>query len=369
LCDLEVLYAHRQSSEGQARAGYGVKFDWNVDISSGYASTFLRNVAKDPGVHHFAGCDTPELTRLVRDKRYDALIATGWYLKAYWQGVVACKLARVPILVRGDSQLDTARSPLVRAGKELLYPALLRAFDGYLSVGARNRAYLEHYRVPPSRIFSVPHSVDTERFRSAHALSAEERARRRRELGAHDDTVRIVLHVGRLVESKRSVDLIEAMDALVRRSPGRWVVACAGAGPLEAEIKARAAARSVPLTMLGFVNQSELPGLYGAADVLALTSNAAETWGLVVNEAMAAGLPAVVSQAAGCAADMIEPGLTGFSYPCGDMAALGLALERARDLRALPEAQAALARKTMLHSPKAAAEATLAAARALSMPR
>jgi glycosyltransferase involved in cell wall biosynthesis len=369
LCDLEVLYAHRQSSAGQARAGYGVAFDWDVDISSGYAGRFLTNVAKDPGVHHFAGCDTPELMQLVRAKRYDALIATGWYLKSYWQGVAACKLSRVPVLVRGDSQLATQRSGVKRAAKELIYPALLRAFDGYLSVGARNRAYLEHYRVPGARIFGVPHSVDTARFRGGHRLENEARATLRLELGAAGEEMRLALHVGRLVESKRSLDLIEAIGQMPARARARWVVACAGAGPLEGALKDRARALSVPLTMLGFVNQSELPSLYAAADVLALTSDAAETWGLVVNEAMAAGLPAVVSQAAGCAADMIEPGLTGFSYPCGDVIALGHALERAGDLRALPEAQAALARKTMQHSPKAAAEATLAAARAVSKPR
>ena len=368
MCELQVLYAHRQSSAGQARAGYGVAFDWDVDISSGYASRFLHNVAKDPGVHHFAGADTPELISLVRAERYDALIATGWYLKAYWQGVVACKLARVPVLVRGDSQLATQRSGLLRAGKELVYPALLRAFDGYLSVGARNRAYLEHYKAPAARIFQVPHTVDTERFRAAHHVEQAARAALRRALGA-DDAVRVVLQVGRLVGSKRNLDLIEAVGLLKKRSPARWIVACAGSGPLEVAIKERAEKLGVELRMLGFVNQSELPSLYAAADVLALTSDAAETWGLVVNEAMAAGLPAIVSQLCGCAADMIEEGLTGFSYPCGDVGALSRAIEHARELRALPEVQAALARKTSLHSPKAAAEATLVAARAVSESR
>jgi len=367
LCELEVLYAHRQSSAGQARAGYGVAFDWDVDLSSGYASRFLHNVAKDPGVHHFAGCDTPDLTDLVRAQGYDAVIATGWYLKTYWQAVYACKRARVPVLVRGDSQLGTQRRGALRMGKELVYPALLRAFDGYLSVGARNRAYLEHYKAPPDRIFRVPHTVDVERFRTAHMLSNEARAALRAKLGAGEPGTYLVLHVGRLVESKHSLDLIEAVLLLQERArSGRWVIACAGAGPMEAELKARAAARRVELHMLGFVNQSELPSLYAAADILALTSDAAETWGLVVNEAMASGLPAVVSQAAGCAPDMVKEGLTGFSYRLGDINALATALYRARELRALPEAQAALARVTTLHSPKTAAEATLAAARAIA---
>ena len=369
LCDLDVLYAHRQSSSGQARAGYGVAFEWDVDLASGFRSRFLANVAKDPGLHHFAGCDTPELTDVVREGRYDAVVVTGWYLKSFWQGVYACKRARVPVLVRGDSQLPTQRGGWKRTAKALAYPALLRAFDGYLSVGTRNRAYLEHYGVPGHRIFRVPHTVDVDRFRAGLLLDEGARHVRRAQLGAGDPSVRVALHVGRLVASKRSLDLIEAMHLLHERSAGRWVIACAGAGPAQAELEARARARRVELHMLGFVNQSELPSVYASADVLAVTSDAAETWGLVVNEAMAAGLPAVVSQAAGSAPDMVEEGLTGFSYPCGDLHALAGALDRARDLRALPEAQAALARITERHSPKVAAEATLAAARALRGPR
>lgn len=364
LCELDVLYAHRQSSAGQARSGYGVAFDWDVDLSSGYASHFLRNVAKDPGVHHFGGCDTPELVERVRAARYDALVVTGWYLKAYWQAVYACKRAGVPVLVRGDSQLTTPRAPLKRAAKELLYPALLRAFDGYLTVGARNRAYLEHYKAPRDRIFRVPHTVDVERFRAAYRIDAAERAERRRALGASDERARVVLQVGRLLPLKRTLDLIEALHMLAQRAPDRpWVLVCAGAGPEEEAIRARALARRVPLRMLGFVNQSELPSLYASADLLALASES-ETWGLVVNEAMASGLPAVVSTGAGCAPDLIEEGLTGFSHAPGDLSALADALERARDLRAAPEAQAALLRVTERHSPQVAAQGTLEAARA-----
>ena len=76
----------------------------------------------------------------------------------------------------------------------------------------------------------------------------------------------------------------------------------------------------------GFVNQSELPAIYAAADVIALPSDAAETWGLVVNEAMACGVPAVVSDAVGCGPDLIETGQTGAVFPLGDVAGLAKAL-------------------------------------------
>lgn len=364
-CELTVLFAHQQSGEGQARAGYGVAFDWDVDLASGYESRYLQNVASDPGVHHFRGCDTPEIASVIREGRFDAVIVTGWYLKAFWQAVRACRRAGVPVLVRGDSQLATPRNPAVQLAKGLVYPLLLRSFDGFLSVGSRNRAYLTRFGVPASRIFTVPHVVDTERF--AAAATAEARACVRARIGAGEGD-RIALQVGRLVAFKRPMDLLEAIaraaeSAKQRDMPqtGSWIAAFAGAGPLSAEIEQLAHELNVRVHLFGFVNQSELPQIYAAADVLVLASDGSETWGLVVNEAMAAGVPAIVSDDAGCAPDMIEEGNTGYTYARGDVHALGTELGRVMRLRGQSELRGALERKTRAHSPSEAAEATLRA--------
>ncbi len=76
------------------------------------------------------------------------------------------------------------------------------------------------------------------------------------------------------------------------------------------------------MTFTGFLNQSQIVDAYVASDVLALPSDAGETWGLVVNEAMACGRPAIVSDLVGCAADLIEEGQTGWVFPFGDWRAL-----------------------------------------------
>ena len=94
-----------------------------------------------------------------------------------------------------------------------------------------------------------------------------------------------------------------------------------GSGELENELRALAAALKVAARFEGFRNQSELPRYYAAADVLVLPSES-ESWGLVVNEAMACGLPAIVSNNVGCAPDLIEEGRTGFTFPLGDVGAL-----------------------------------------------
>jgi glycosyltransferase involved in cell wall biosynthesis len=83
------------------------------------------------------------------------------------------------------------------------------------------------------------------------------------------------------------------------------------------------------VTFTGFLNQSEIARAYVAADLLVLPSDAGETWGLVVNEAMACGRPAIVSDLVGCGPDLVVEGETGWRFPCGNVEALAAALARA----------------------------------------
>jgi glycosyltransferase involved in cell wall biosynthesis len=329
-CDLTVYFAQEQPPQAQASAGFGVAFDWDVDLLSGYAHEFLRNVAREPDTGRFRGCDTPAIRDRVVKGRFDAFVVLGWHLKCFWQAVSACRSAGVPVMCRGDSQLGTPRGAALRWAKAMLYPPLLRRFDAHLYVGARNREYLMHYGVPAGRLFFSPHCVDVPRFAAA-AMHADAMALRE-SWGAPDAAG--VLFAGKLVERKRPHDLIEALARLAGN--GRHAMAVfAGDGPLRADLQSFARARGVKTLFLGFCNQSQLPAVYAAADLLVLPSAAQETWGLVVNEAMASGTPCVVSHACGCAPDMVEDRGTGIVYPCGDIGALAAAIDsvlRGRDM-------------------------------------
>jgi glycosyltransferase involved in cell wall biosynthesis len=116
---------------------------------------------------------------------------------------------------------------------------------------------------------------------------------------------------------------------------------------------------------MGFVNQSELPAVYASADLLVLPSDGQETWGLVVNEAMACGIPAVVSDAVGCGPDLIDPGRTGATFPFGDTAALTSAIRNVLSFDA-EQTRRHLAAKTALYSPAKAAGAIVEAATTLA---
>lgn len=320
--DLHVFFAHRATPEQQAEAGFGVPFDWDVDLTSGYAHSFLRNVARRPGTDHFSGCDTPDAGRAIGERRFDAVLVMGWHLKSFLQAALAAKVRRIPVLVRGDSQLATPRTALKRAAKVCLYPPFLRLFDAALYVGERSRAYYEHYRYPASSLFFSPHCVDTTWF-AARATAEAARALRAR-LRIAPET-KVVLFAGKLVPFKRPLDVVEACG-LLRREGISVEVMVAGAGELDAAIRDRAKTLDAPLHLLGFQNQTQMPAAYAAADVLVLPSTGRETWGLVANEALACGTPIVVSDACGCAPDLAADGSAGRVFRAGDVPALAQAI-------------------------------------------
>lgn len=357
-CDLTVFFAHRQTAEQQARSGFGVAFDWDVDLLEGYHSKFLRNVARAPSTDRFFGCDTPGIAAEIAGGAFDGFVVPGWALRSYWQAVQACRRAGVPVFVRGDSQLIGPRGGALRLAKAVAFRKVLRLFDGFLYVGQRNRDYLRHYGAAADRLFFSPHCVDNDAFRTA-----SDAARRAAPAAGDAAPVRRILFAGKLIERKRPFDVLQAASQVV----GRGVpveVAFAGSGDLHDALTTAAAAAGLRAHFHGFVNQSELPAVYAAADVIVLPSDGRETWGLVINEAMACGVPAVVSDAVGCGPDLVEPGVTGAVFPLGDTAALAagietvLAFDRDRTRRALAE-------RMETYSPARAAQGIAGAASAL----
>ena len=349
-CDLTVYFAHRQTAEQQARAGFGVAFDWDIDLLSGYRSQFLTNVSRRPSTDRFWGCDTPEVSRVIARGRFDAFVVPGWALWSYWQAVRACRRAGVPVFVRGDSQLVSQRDGAVRIAKALIFPRLLRRFDGFLHVGQRNRDYLLHYGAPPQRLFFSPHCVDNAAFRAG----SEAARRRAMSDGSSRPSSKRILFVGKLIERKRPLDLLRAAVE-VRRHGLPVEVAFAGSGELADSLDQLAKAAGLPVQFHGFVNQSEMPAIYASADVIVLPSEGSETWGLAINEAMACGVPAVVSDVVGCGPDLVEPGATGATFALGDIPAMAKAIEAVLGLDA-QTTRDRLATRMQIYSPARAAE-------------
>ena len=318
---IRVFFATNPTPEQQGRDGFGHAFSWDIDLVEGYDATFLTNIAKNPNVSNFFGCDTPDIGAHLKSGEYSVLLVFGWYLKAFVQGITAAKRLGIPVVARGDSHLGTPRSMLVKAAKALIYPPFLRQFDLALYVGQRSRQYWEHYAYPKRRLIFSPHCVDSDWF-AARATSEIRQQMRSAHGIAPDD--KLALFAGKLEAIKRPSDLLHAAARLKKRGSVVTVMT-AGSGHLQGEMSALADRLGVKLVQLGFRNQTGMPSVYAAADVLVLPSER-ESWGLVANEALACGTPIIVSDACGCSVDLARDG-AGLIYPAGDRDALAGAME------------------------------------------
>jgi glycosyltransferase involved in cell wall biosynthesis len=227
--------------------------------------------------------------------------------------------------------------------------------DRFLCVGAATRRLYESYGVDASRLTWAPHAIDNERFAAQAGTERPSREALRRAWGIPEDAF-CVLFAGKFMSKKRPGDLVGALGLLRELSPGRrYHGLFVGAGELGAALRRQCRVvfdaeahggpsgesreGAPPATFAGFLNQTEISRAYVAADALVLPSDH-ETWGLVVNEALASGLPCIVSDRCGAAEDLVAPLDPALRFPAGDVRALA---ESVMHLSAHPLPPAAMA--------------------------
>jgi glycosyltransferase involved in cell wall biosynthesis len=353
--DLHVYFAHRPTAEEQGE-GFGVAFQWDVDLTGGYEHSFLENRARGPG-GGFRGFDTPGVATAIEQASYDGFIVFGWHAKSYWQAMRACWRTRTPVYVRGDSQLSRTDRGVRGLVKSTAYPLFVGRFAACLATGTRSEEYFRHYGA--KRIERSPHFVDNALFASAAEAIGRDAARASYGIAVGRT---VFTFAGKLVDRKRPLDLIEAAG----RAGGDIHLLFAGDGALREACERRCSELRIDATFAGFLNQREIGRAYAATDALVLPSNDRETWGLVVNEAMACARAAIVSESVGCSPDLVIDGVTGFSYPEGDIEALSARLLELRGGEARAAELGANARRHVdAYTATAAADGVV---RALSVP-
>jgi glycosyltransferase involved in cell wall biosynthesis len=363
--DLQVFFCHRATQQEQAAAGFGVNFDWDIPLLEGYSYRFLRNVAEKPSIHTFAGLDTPEIAEIIEKERFDAVIVNGWNFKSAWQAFRACWRTGTPLMARGDSHLYTSRSSVKKISKWPFYRWFIPKLDACLAVGKWSREYYLHYGAREERVFFVPHVIDDNFFDRESGRLLPLRSELRREWKLEEgDTV--FLFAGKFIQKKRPMDFVRAIQG-ARNSGAQAMGLMIGDGPLRAQCESYVQEHHLPVRFAGFLNQSQIARAYVAADALVLASDGGETWGLVVNEAMACGRPCFVSDQVGSGPDLIVKGETGAIFPMGNIEALAelLALSAA-DLSRLKEMGKRAKEMARKHSTQAAVEGVVQAISAVS---
>lgn len=312
---LKLYYAMLPDAKQQG-IGFGVAFNWDIPLLDGYDWELLPNAAKNPGIGAFSSCDVPNIGDYFRRDRPDVVLLTGWHSKVLLQALWAARRLRIPCIVRGESN-TLRRRPL---WKQWLHRLLLRGYERFLAIGKSNRDFYRLAGVSLERIHDCRYFIDNSRF-SGEVKKLRGKRAVLREGWAIPPQSTCFLYAGKLEPKKRILDLLDAL-AKVRGDGAACHLLVVGNGELMKAAKEVAATENLPVTFAGFLNQAQIIEAYVAADCLVLPSDDGETWGLVVNEAMACGLPAIVSDRVGCGPDLIETGVTGAIYPMGDSGAL-----------------------------------------------
>jgi glycosyltransferase involved in cell wall biosynthesis len=362
--DLTVYYYSDRSAHAFHDAEFGRTVAWGLDLLDGYRARMCPSTAGanlSGGVWRRPNWD---VVREVRNGRYDVVWIHGYNHPTTWLAAAAVRLAGARILIREDQTLLHGRPWPRRLLKRVALRSLFSQAAG-LYTGEQSRRHFVHYGMPPGRLFPSPHCVDNAAFRAHGAVLAPERARVRASFGIPDDAP-VVLFCGKLVARKQPLLLVDAFARVRERQPC-WLL-LVGDGPLRADVEARA--RDVPgVRVVGFLDQTEIPAAYAAADLFVLPSAFHETWGLVVNEAMNFALPIIVSDKVGCGADLVRPGWNGYVVGHDDVAGLATAIEALADS---PESRRTFGARSLAlvdaYSVESCADGIAAACRALVHP-
>lgn len=309
--------------------GFGVSFAWDIPLLEGYRYKELKNYWSGQ-LKDFFSYINPGVIGELKNGPYDAVIIFGWGVFSYWLGFLGAKVAGIPFMLFGDTNVlqESRKSRLKSALRRLLLTSLFSNTAAFLATGSLNQAFYEAMNVPADRCFDAPMVIDNE-FYMGRAREAREHRREIREKYGIPTELNLVLFSGKLVPHKRPHDLLSALRILQPAFP-RLGVVFVGDGVLRKSLEQEVSWRAVSnVFFLGFRNQSELPEIYASADCLVLPSSI-EPRGLVVNEAMACGLPVIVSDRTGVwgPGDILRNGENGFVYPCGSVHALADAIRR-----------------------------------------
>ena len=322
--EIHVAYCSLQGAEAHIDPDFGVEVKWDIPLLDGYPWVVMPNRSPFPLGGSFFSYINPQVWRLIRSHRFDAVILhTGYRTATFWIAILAAKLGRVVVLFSTDAHSLSPRDQKKWKlwAKKLVWPWLFRLADLVVVPSTAGLSLMTSLGIPENRVALTPYCVNNDWW--IEQSRKVDRAGVRARWGIPREAV-VLLFSAKLQPWKRPSDLLHAFANI----PACDVyLVFAGDGSLrptlESEAKSLGIAKRV--RFLGFVNQSGLPEVYGASDILVLPSEY-EPFGVVVNEAMLCGCCVVVSDRVGARFDLVREGETGFVFRAGDVDALAAVL-------------------------------------------
>ncbi len=316
--DLKVAYCTLRGAEAAHDSGFGTTVQWDVPLLEGYEWVEVPN--RGSGGEGFFGLYNPGLWSLIRQGQFDAILYYAGYIRAsFWISYLASRFSRTAILFGTDS---TSLNPVDGRKwklwvKRIVWPVLYRLADQVIVPSTGTFELMRSLGIPSEQITLTPFVVDNDWWK-AQSRKVDRNALRT--VWGATPSSKIILFCAKLQPWKRPLDLLKAFAAA--NAPDSLLV-YAGDGPLRSQLQeeARSLGVSDRVRFLGFVNQSQLPAVYTASDLMVLPSDY-EPFGVVVNEAILCGCAVAVSDRVGAGRDLVTPVNPKFVFPCGEVGAL-----------------------------------------------
>ncbi len=324
--DLQIAYCTLQGATPSIDPEFGVEVAWDTSVLEGYPWVHLPNRSPIPGLGRFFGLFNPGVWTLIRKNHFDAAILPGYFYCTAWIAIAAAKWNGTPILFVTDShglRSWRTQSPWKLRFKKWLVRRIFSLGSAVLVSSSGGVEYLKTLGFSSDRIILVPTAVDNDWWIGQAAKVDRNTVRADWKIPAAGT---VALFCAKLQRWKGPMDLL---DAFARANIPNSYLVFAGDGPERSNLERRATELGLAdrVRFLGFLNQSQLPPAYCAADLFVLPS-LFEPFGLVVNEAMLCGLPVAVSDRVGARFDLVRPDENGYVFPAGDVEVLAAILRQ-----------------------------------------
>jgi glycosyltransferase involved in cell wall biosynthesis len=302
------------------------EYEWKASESGGLKRVALndRGSSHDLPIEEFKG----RLFHVLDEYKPEVVVVPGWGYRGALMALGWGLIHRIPVICMSEStQWDEARNPL----KEWIKRRIIGLFSSALVGGTPHRDYMEELGMPSDRIFLGYDAIDNDYFETK--TDEVQNSGFKYQASGFAPSKPYFLASARFIEKKNLFRLLKAYaiyrgKALLRRDsvasafslqPSVFDLVLLGDGQLRPELKKLRSELGMEdcVQMPGFKQYEELPEYYATAGAF-IHASTTEQWGLVVNEAMASGLPVLVSNRCGCARDLVRDGENGWTFDPSD---------------------------------------------------
>ena len=318
---IEVVFENGLGSTYPADLGFGGAMKWDLPLTDGYPNLILNELGPEKTRKGRYRISTAyRLYLFLKQHSFDAIHICGYSSLIDRLAIIYAVCLGIPILFHPEgNDSNRKRRPGFDFLRAFLLKNLYRRLYRYCSIGTKSLEHFFAHGGQAHQVIDTPYCVDNDFFRWQEAsLPSKNQLREKHGFRGSDF---IFLFCAKLIDRKDPLTLIKAFIEVAKNRPTAHLV-FVGDGPLRADMM-----EAIPIELKekvrleGFKNQTEISAYYKLSDILILPSKF-EMWGLVVNEGMNFGLPAIVSEGVGCREGLIREGVSGYSFPIGDSPSL-----------------------------------------------